>query len=158
MKKLKIFFLLLFTCNFCNAQDYKGCWLPEKYVIALSENKTDSLKATLIPLEGIVISEQSIKIQTYCSELNTIKYLKKIQNGKLSYQFLNFHYYINMKCNPKELAEKYKNSKISISKEGEKMILEIVDIDNIERIYFVKKFRKHYFKNIKLSREYLKKL
>ena len=140
----------------CSAQNQSknDCWLPEKYVEAMISKDTNAYKY-LIPIEGFETPFDDCYILTYKGEQNPIKTEKVIINGKEKYRLLNLHYYINLKYNSKELVNRYSKAEVYISKDKEKLLLEIIEDDKQEAIYFIDRINNYDFKNIKESKEYL---
>ncbi|MCL9806899.1 hypothetical protein NAT51_15290 [Flavobacterium amniphilum] len=156
MKKNFLIILIVFSNLRCSSQNNFDAWLPEEYVKAIKTKDTSSYKH-LIPIEGFESFGKNPRILTYRGEINPIKTKKIIDGNKEKYQLLNLQYYVNLKYNSRELAERLSKATIYISKSGQKLLLEIIEKDKKENIYFINRVDEYEFKNIKDAKEYLEK-
>jgi hypothetical protein len=146
--------ILIISCNAQNDSDKTTAWLPEGYVLAL-QLKDTVIDDYLKPVEGFENPFTDCHILTYHGELNTIKTKKVVVNGKEKHELLNFSYYINLKYNSKELANKLMDASIYISMVNGKLLLEIIETGKKEEIYFINGVNGHTFKSISEAKKYL---
>ena len=91
----------------------------------------------------------------YRGEINPVKTKKVIVNDIEKYQLLNLQYFVNLKYNSRELANRLSKATIYASKSGEKLLLEIIEKDKKEKIYFIDRVNGYEFKSIKEAKKYL---
>jgi hypothetical protein len=179
MKNILILFFILSSDYSCRAQiveEFKGCWLPEKYVFAKMANDTNNTDCFLYPVEGFEISKErtvefihylelenqivdvdkTILVKTYKSELNSILSEKFIYKTKEKYRLPFFFSYLNMKYIPQEIVERFEKANIYLSKAGNKLLLEIIENDKQEKIYFINGINDHIFKDVEEANQYLR--
>ena len=157
IKKMNYIFLILLTAfsTFkCSSQNNLKAWLPEKYVNAIGVNDIRSYKY-LIPIEGIESFDKTPHILMYRGEINPVKTKKLIVNDIEKYQLLNLQYFVNLKYNSRELANRLSKATIYASKSGEKLLLEIIEKDKKEEIYFIDRVHGYEFKTIKDAKKYI---
>ena len=158
MTYLIVFLLTILNNNYSEKDNKcKEVWLPEKYVYAM-ESKEPNADEYLIPIEGFETPFTNCHILTYKGELNPINTKALTLNGKEKHQLLNLAYYVNLKYNSRELADKLLNASIYISMDEDKLLLEIIESDKTEEIYFVNKFNGFKFKSIESAKRHLLKL
>ena len=138
----------------CSSQNNLNAWLPEQYVKAIIAKDTNASKY-LIPVEGFESFDNSPYILMYKGELNPVKTKKVVIDGKEKYQLLNLQYFVNLKYNSRELANRLSKATIYVSKSGEKLLLEIIEKDKKEEIHFIDRIDGYEFKSIKEAKKYL---
>ena len=183
MKKLKPFLILLiFSCFSCDAQIYQeleGSWLPEKYVLAVSAKDTLNAAKHLFPVEVFQIFRQEaqkfsrdyasdlnnrdtiniddfILIRTYKSEFNGFNIEKVTHDGKVKYKLPRLYAGMNMKYISSETVDRYEEADIYISRNKNKLVLEIIENGKIETIFFVNGVDNYTFKSFDDAKRYLK--
>lgn len=156
---MKNIFLILFVAFLslkCSSQPNPNAWLPEQYVKATKGNDTSNYKY-LIPVEGFESFDKTPHILMYKGEINPVKTKKVIIDGKEKYQLLNLQYFVNLKYNSRDLANRLSKAIIYVSKSGEKLLLEIIEKDKKEEIYFIDRVDGYEFKTIKEAKKYLER-
>lgn len=156
MKNIFLILLVTFLSLKCSSQPNLNAWLPEQYVKAIKVNDTRSYKY-LIPVEGFESFDKTPHILMYKGEINPMKTKKVIIEGKEKYQLLNLQYFVNLKYNSRELANRLSKATIYVSKSGEKLLLEIIEKDKKEDIYFIDRIDGYKFRTIKEAEEYLER-
>jgi hypothetical protein len=155
MKNIVLIMLIVFSSLKCSSQDYVNAWLPEEYVKSTIAKKTNAIKF-LMPIEGFESPFKNGYVLTFKGELNPIKAKKVTINGKVKYRLPSFFYsYFNLEENSIELVNKIKVSTIYISKTRNKLLLEIIEKDKKEEIFFIDRINGYKFKNINLAKKYL---
>lgn len=154
MKNIFLISVVAFLSLRCSSQNNLNAWLPEQYVKAIKENDTNSYKY-LIPIEGFESFDKTPHILMYKGEINPVKTKKVIIQGKEKYQLLNLQYFVNLKYNSRELANRLSKATIYASKSGEKLLLEIIEKNKKEDIYFIDRVDGYEFKTIKEAEKYL---
>lgn len=150
----KMLIILICLSNLtCAAQDFSNTWLPEKYINAIIA-KDAQAKKYLSPVEGFESIDKTFYILMFNGELSPIKFEKFVIDGKEKYKLYNLQYLVNLKYSSKELANRLSESDIYISKTEGKLLLEIIDKDKKEEIYFVDRKDGYQFKNIKETEKY----
>lgn len=181
MKNVITLFLLICNCS-CNSQVYKeleGCWLPEKYVLAVKSNDENNLDSLLFPVEAFqIFKKDAIKfvkdnnsdlenkdtldvdnfvlIKTYKSEYNGFHIERINHEGKSKYRIPYFYEGLNMKYIPKNVVEQFKTGKIFFSKIGNKLLLEIVINGKQKKILFINEINNHFFNDFEDAKKYLR--
>lgn len=156
---MKNIFLILFVALSslkCSSQPNLNAWLPEQYVKAIKGNDTSNYKY-LIPVEGFESFDKTPHILMYRGEINPVKTKRVIIDGEEKYQLLNLQYFVNLKYNSRDLANRLSKATIYVSKSGEKLLLEIIDKDKKEEIYFIDRVDGYEFRNIKEAKKYLER-
>lgn len=155
-----ILLIIIVTLSYLNCtsqnQNNTNSWLPEKYVNAVIAKDTNASKY-LIPVEGFESFDESPYILMYKGELNPVKTKKVTIDGKEKYQLLGLQYFVNLKYNQKELSNRLSKAIIYVSKSDEKLLLEIIERDKTEEIYFIDRVDGHHFKSISEAKKYLQK-
>lgn len=154
MKNIFLIILIAFSILKCSSQNNLNVWLPEQYVKATIAKDTNVSKY-LIPIEGFESFDKRPYILMYKGELNPIKTKKVVIDDKEKYQLLNLQYFVNMKYNSRELADRFSKATVYVSKSGEKLLLEIIEKDKKEKIYFIDRVNGYEFKSIKEAKKYL---
>ena len=162
-------FGIVFTLNSQVTNELKGCWLPEKYV--KSKKFDDNI---MFPIEGFEISQEKtnqfiedfnietsknessniILIKTFKSEHRSI-FCAVSKNSIQKYYLPHFYSNLNMKYISREVVEYYKKSKVYLSIEGDKLLVEIVKNNKTEKIYFVNHANDYVFENIADSQKFI---
>lgn len=140
----------------CSSQNNLNAWLPERYVKAIKANDTNSYKY-LIPIEGFESFDKSPQILMYRGEINQVKTKKVTIEGKEKYQLLNLQYFVNLKYNSRELANRLSKAIIYVSRSGEKLLLEIIEENKKEDIYFIDRVDGYEFKSIREAKKHLER-
>jgi hypothetical protein len=120
MKKLVIILSTLISSS-CTApkihEELNGCWLPEKYILAVIANDTSIADKFLFPVEAFEISEEKtvaflkdselenetkdihkiVLMKTYKSELNSVHAENIVLESKEQYSLPYFYPYLNTK-------------------------------------------------------------
>lgn len=156
MKNIFLISLLAFFCLKCSSQNNLNAWLPEQYIKALKLNDTGSYKY-LIPIEGFESFGKTPHILLYRGEINPVQMKKVKVDGKQKYQLLNLQYFVNLKYNSRELANRLSKAKIYASISGEKLLVEIIEKNKRENIYFIDRFDGYEFKTIKKAQKHLER-
>jgi hypothetical protein len=158
MKNILVIILVVLTDLNCSSknQNTSNIWLPEKYVNAVIAKDTNTSKY-LIPVEGIESIDESFYILMYKGELNSVKTIKVNIEGKEKYQLFNLQYFVNLKYNSIELANRLTKATVYVSKSGEKLLLEIIEDDKTDEIYFIDRVDRYQFKSIYEAKKYLQK-
>lgn len=158
---MKIFIslgLMLSSIFLCFTQENVKAWLPNYYIESVVSNDTIN-NNYLFPVEGIEIigNFKKINILLFKSEINQVKFKKVKINDQIKYQIFNLKYFVNLKYNDQQLIDKFSVSKVYISLENMKIVLEIVNPDNIitDKIYFVDHCNSYYFESIYDTKKYL---
>jgi hypothetical protein len=154
MKNIFLIFLVAFFSLRCSSQNNLNAWLPEQYVKAIEVNDT-SAHMYLKPIEGLESFDKTPHILMYRGELNPVKTKKVMVDGKEKYQLLNLQYFVNLKYNSRELANRLSKSTIYASISGEKLLLEIIEKNKKEEIYFIDRVDGYEFKTIKETKKHL---
>ncbi|MCF8370226.1 MAG: hypothetical protein K9H64_01305 [Bacteroidales bacterium] len=155
MKSFLIYVMTISSLT-CFAQSYEvnDAWLPEKYVHAMISTDSSNCKF-LIPIEGFENPFTNCKILTFRGELSPINTTKVDVNGKEKHQLFNLQYYINLKYNSEELVKRLSESLVYISMDNDKLLLEIINSQEKEDVYFINKINNHEFKSIDCAKDYL---
>ncbi len=74
---------------------------------------------------------------------------------KIKNQLLDLQYLVNLKYNSKGLAEKLSKAIVYISKVNDKLLLEIVNEENIEKILFIDRSCNYEFISINKAKQQL---
>jgi len=155
MKNTFLLNLLALTHLACSGQNNLNAWLPEQYVKAMILKDTSAYKY-LIPVEGFEsFDDKELYILMYKSEINPVKTIKTTINGKIMYQLLNLQYYINLKYNSRELVNRIAKASIYVFKSGDKLLLEINEMNKKETYYFIDRIDGYEFKSIREAKKYL---
>jgi len=150
--------VVMVVLNFeCICQEKTKAWLPEKYVMSVLSKDT-SANIYLSPFEGLEFHSDSIYILLFRGELNPVKVKKVIIDGKEKTQLQHLQFFVNLKYNPKELADKLSKAVIYMSKVNDKLLLEIIIGDKIEEIYFIDRICDYEFISIKKSLQHIDEL
>jgi len=156
---MRNYFLIMLVAFFslkCSSQNNLNAWLPEQYVNAVKVNDTSSYKY-LMPIEGFESFDKTPHILMYKGEINPVKTQKVMIGGKEKYQLFNLQYFVNLKYNSRESANRLSKATIYVSKSGEKLLLEIIEKDKKEEIYFIDRTDGYEFKTIKDAKKYLER-
>lgn len=158
MKNIFALILVILSNLKCSSQDQstKNNWLPEKYVNAVIAKDTNASNY-LIPIEGFESFDESFCVLMFKGELNPVISKKVIINGEEKYQLFNLQYFVNLKYNTKDLTNRLAKATVFISKSGEKLLLEIVEEDKTDKIYFIDRIDRYQFKSISKAKQYLQK-
>jgi len=154
MKNIFLIILVAFSSLKCSSQPNLNAWLSEQYVKAIKANDTSSYKY-LIPVEGFESFDKAPHILMYRGEINPVKTKKVTIGGKEKYQLLNLQYYVNLKYNSKEWVRRLSNATIYISKYADKLLLEVIEKDKSEEIYFIDRVDGYEFKTIREAKKHL---
>ena len=157
MKNIFLNLIVAFYSLICSSQHNLNAWLPEKYVNSIKANDTSSYKF-LIPFEGFESFDKTPRILIYRGEISTLKTKKVIIDGKVKLQLLDLQYFVNLKYNSKDLAKRLSKAVVYASKSKEKLLLEIIEKNKKEEIYFIDRVDGFEFKTILEAKNYLKKL
>jgi hypothetical protein len=154
MKKL-ILLVLLASCYLGGkAQESETAWLPISYVNAMLSN--DSLaNKYLYPIEGFEYHNEVLYILTYGGELSPVLIDTVYNAGKRKDQLLNIQYLLNMKYIPKEDVVRLSNAIIYLSYPNDYIMVEIVEKDKCDSIYFVNNISDQKFTKIRESKKLL---
>jgi hypothetical protein len=156
MRIISLIMLVAFSSLKCSSQTNLNAWLPEQYVKAVKVNDTCSYKY-LMPIEGFESFDKTPHILMYKGEINPVKTKKVMIGGIEKYQLINLQYFVNLKYNSMELAIRLSKATIYVSKSGEKLLLEIIEKDKKEQIYFIDRVDGYEFKTIKDAKKYLER-
>jgi hypothetical protein len=155
MKDFALLSLLILTASCKEQVEIKKAWLPEEYVKAFVQNDTTAKSQLVFPIEAFVTYNDSIQILTYRGEISPISSnkLKEYYGDKELLQ--NVHYYFNQKYISKGLVIRYSKAKFLLSRQHDKLLLEIKEHDKIEKIYFVDRVPGYLFRDIRESKQFL---
>ena len=167
---LVLFFLTFGNC-FCHINDeiplddslyelsepYNNAvaWLSEPYINAIRESDSTA-NNFLFPVEGFIFQNKTVWIQTYGSEPRPVFFDTITENGKIKYKLLYIEYNMNMKYVSRENINLLKSSKIFLSKDGDKLLLEIIRDNYYQNTYFISKIDGYTFLDIYEAKEYIK--
>ena len=180
-----ILILLIVFCNIaCKAQIYEelqGYWIPEEYALIVMMNDEQMIDSSLFPVESFQIDrtfavkfvkeynsdleskdtstvDNFILIKTYKSEYNGYQIESVNHEGKHKYKIVYFYEGLNMKYVKREIVEHYKKSNIYISKNGNRLLLEIIGEGSRQKLYFINGINNYKFKNFDDAKSNLKKV
>lgn len=152
MKKLILLVLIAYIYVGCQAQESGTAWLPKSYVDAMLLK--DSLASKyLYPIEGFESHNEVLYILTYKGELNPVKIKTTYDAGKEKDQLLDIQYYLNMKYVPKEEVQRLSKANIYLSYLDDKFMVEIIENEKCDTIYFVNKIFNQKFITIREAKE-----
>lgn len=154
MKNLILIVFIVFFYLECLCQEKTIAWLPELYVSAILSKDTLA-NIYLSPFEGFELHNGVLYVLTFRGELNPVKAKKIIIDGKEKNQLLDLHYLVNLKYNSKGLAEKLSKAIVYISKVNDKLLLEIINEENVEKILFIDRSFNYEFISINKAKQQL---
>jgi hypothetical protein len=157
MKTLTLFILLLASCIACDGQSRmtSKVWLPELYVSKFVDKDTTGKNQFIIPIEAIITSDTGTQILTYRGEINPVTSRNIIQNKAQKELLNNVHYYLNQKYLSKDVVMRYSKAEFLLSKHENKLLLEIVEKDKTDSIYFVDMVGNYQFTDVRQVKKFL---
>lgn len=129
-------------------------WLPEKYVNAALAGDSVNIRNYLNPVEGFVTSGTDLLILTYIGEEGPIRYQTVTNNKKL---LTNVHRYMNLQYVPRDSVSLYSKSKFLVSREGDRLLLEIETEGKHRKIYYVSGAGDYEFDNLHSAKDKLER-
>lgn len=147
--KLAVMIFVLLSCLQVNAQIITRTWLPERYVVAVS-NKDSLANIFLSPISGIMLDScRQLLISGFGSEPNPVKY-KVISVGDVNkFQLFNVEKHVNMKYESRGLVDSIEKARIFFSFNKSYAKLDIICGNRTREIYFVDRYRGKVFTNIR---------
>ena len=130
-------------------------WLPEKYVNAALTGDSVNIRNYLNPVEGFVTSGNDLLILTYIGEKGPIRYQKVMMNKKL---LTNVHRYMNLQYIPRDSVTLYSKSRFLVSREGDRLLLEIEAEGKHRKIYYVSRAGDYNFDNLHSAKDRLERM
>lgn len=152
---------LLITIHFGSFAQFKisqiksELWIPENYVIAQSKQDTTAY-LWLKPVEAIENPFRLGNMMLYGCAANVFKVKEVMHKGTIKYQLNG----IKENCNTLDSTQiktvaMYGTSSFYISKEGEKLLLEILNKNGKQAIWMIKEFEGYEFTSLEATKKYL---
>ncbi|SHG40764.1 hypothetical protein SAMN04488109_0105 [Chryseolinea serpens] len=135
MRKIIIVKLICAWCSVAHSTPLtEGCWIPLKYVMALSASVRQDTKEMLIPFQSITVNSQGVLVKAYGSEESVAQL--GYDGGRI--EILNVERFVNlMYFDLKEVSE----TRYFLSTQGFFLILSMESATGMSEIKFVNEFQ-----------------
>lgn len=131
-------------------------WVAEKYIDALEAGDSTAEKH-LIPIEGFDLIDTTVYVHMFRSEAMVVV-VTKIKNSDVEkFEITNLSYCIDLQRNPKGLVDRIANAKVYMSKQNNKLLIEIIERGKTQKFYFVNKHKGYFFNDFLETMQYLNK-